>query len=109
MAGLQWSRTPADGLRHLVMGDSAMVCPGLIAAVAAPVFVTLFWAVRGLAPTRLRLAGALSGLTAGGLGALIYCLHCPESGAPFVAIWYSLGILAPCLAGALLGPRLLRW
>jgi hypothetical protein len=48
-------------------------------------------------------------LTAGGAGAAVYALHCPESGAPFVAIWYSMGILLACGLGALLGPRVLRW
>jgi len=109
MSAAQIARTPPGALRHLFMGDSATACPWLIAAVSAPLFVALFWAVRGLAPTRLRVAGAAAGLTAGGFGALIYCLHCTESGAPFVAIWYSLGILTPCVLGALLGPRLLRW
>ena len=109
MAALQIARTPARELRMLFMGHSAMVCPWLIAAVSAPLFVALIWAVRGLAPTRLRAAGAVAGLAAGGFGALIYCLHCPEVGAPFVAIWYTLGILIPSLLGALTGPRLLRW
>ena len=108
-AALQLVRAPAAEARHLVMGDSAMVCPWFIAAASAPLLIALIWAVRGLAPTRLRLAGALAGLTAGGFGALIYCLHCPEVGAPFVAIWYSLGILLPSAIGALAGPRLLRW
>ena len=109
LAALQVARTPAPGIRHLVMGDLAMVCPWFIAATSAPLLLALIWALRGLAPTRLRLAGALVGLTAGGFGALIYCLHCPEVGAPFVAVWYSLGILIPCVIGALAGPRLLRW
>jgi hypothetical protein len=109
LAVLQVARTPASQVRELVMGHSAMICPWIIAATSAPLLVALIWAVRGLAPTRLRLAGALVGLTAGGFGALIYCLHCPEVGAPFVAIWYSLGILLPCAIGALAGPRLLRW
>jgi hypothetical protein len=109
IAVLQLARTPAAQVRHMVMGDSAMICPWIIAATSAPLLVALIWAVRGLAPTRLRLAGALVGLTAGAFGALIYCLHCPEVGAPFVAIWYSLGILVPCVVGALAGPRLLRW
>jgi hypothetical protein len=108
-AALQMMRAPAAEARHLVMGNSAMVCPWYIAASSAPLLVALILAVRGLAPTRLRLAGALVGLTAGGFGALVYCLHCPEVGAPFVAIWYSLGILVPCVIGALAGPRLLRW
>jgi len=109
IAILQLARAPAAQVRHLVMGDSAMICPWIIAATSAPLLIALIWAVRGLAPTRLRLAGALVGLTAGGFGAVIYCLHCPEVGAPFVAIWYSLGILLPCAIGALAGPRLLRW
>jgi hypothetical protein len=86
-----------------------MVCPWYIAATSGPLLIALIWAVRGLAPTRLRLTGALVGLTAGGFGALVYCLHCPEVGAPFLAIWYSIGILIPCAIGALVGPRLLRW
>jgi hypothetical protein len=108
-ASLQVARAPPTEARRLLMGGSAMVCPWYIAAASAPLLIALIWAVRGLGPTRLRLAGALIGLTAGGFGALIYCLHCSEVGAPFVAIWYSLGILAPCAIGALIGPRLLRW
>jgi len=109
LSGLQLAGAPADLRRPLVMGSSAMVCPWLILAVSAPVYAGLAWALRGLAPTRLRLTGALAGLAAGGAGAAIYALHCPEAGAPFVAIWYSLGILAAAASGALLGPRLLRW
>jgi hypothetical protein len=29
--------------------------------------------------------------------------------APFIGIWYLLGMLIPAAAGALVGPRLLRW
>jgi len=93
----------------MIMGKSHLVCPWYIAAVSAPLFAAAMWAVRGLAPTRLRLAGGAAGLAAGGLAAAIYSLHCPETGAPFVAIWYSAGMLIPCILGALLGPRLLRW
>ena len=93
----------------LVMGHSAKMCPLLILATAAPIFAALVWALRGLAPTRPRLTGAVTGLAAGGMGAALYALHCPESGAAFVAIWYGLGILAASGAGALLGPRVLRW
>jgi hypothetical protein len=112
MALLALSRlatAPADRWRALIMGDSAMTCPWRVLAAATPVFIALFWVLRGLAPTRLRLAGAAAGLSAGGVGATAYALYCTEPGAPFVAIWYTLGILAPCGIGALAGPRLLRW
>jgi hypothetical protein len=40
---------------------------------------------------------------------LVYTLHCPELAAPFLGLWYVLGMLLPALAGAALGPWLLRW
>ena len=43
------------------------------------------------------------------LGALAYALHCPEMAAPFLAVWYLAGMSVPTLAGAWLGPRVLRW
>jgi hypothetical protein len=39
----------------------------------------------------------------------VYALHCPELAAPFIAIWYVIGMAAPVVLGAALGPRLLRW
>ena len=66
-------------------------------------------ALRGAAPTRLAWAGAGAGLLAGALGALAYALHCPEMAAPFLAVWYLAGMALPTLAGAWLGPRVLRW
>jgi len=93
----------------LLMGQTARVCSMLIALVSAPVFVAVIWAMRRHAPTRLRLSGAAAGLASGGVGALVYTLHCPELAPPFLAVWYVLGMLIPAACGALLGPRLLRW
>jgi hypothetical protein len=76
---------------------------------SAPVFAGVLWAMKGLAPTRLRLAGVAAGLLSGAVGALVYSLHCPELAAPFLGFWYLLGTLIPTAVGALLGPRLLRW
>lgn len=93
----------------LIFGESWRICPLSIAMVALPMLVALLWAMRGLAPTRLTLAGAGAGLLAGALGALVYAMHCPESSAAFLAIWYVLGISIPTLAGAALGRHVLRW
>lgn len=109
VAAAQILRAPAGDVPHLILGASASVCPWYIAATSLPVFVSVIWVLRGLAPTRLRLAGAVAGLAAGGVGASVYCLHCPEATAPFVGLWYTLGMLIPTVLGALLGPRLLRW
>ena len=94
---------------ELILGQTAAVCPFRIALISTPLFVAMFAAMRGLAPTRLRLAGAAGGFAAGSVGALAYSLHCPELAAPFLAIWYVLGMLIPTAVGAWAGPHLLRW
>lgn len=101
--------TEADQRLALFLGSTWKVCPFLIAMLSLPVFVASIWALRDLAPTRLRLAGATAGMFSGGVGAAVYCFHCPELDPPFIAFWYLLGILIPAFVGALLGPRLLRW
>ena len=94
---------------ELIFGQTATACPLVISLLSAPVFVGLLWAMKGLAATRLRLAGAAAGLASGAIGALVYTLHCPELAAPFLGIWYALGMLIPTAVGGWLGPRLLRW
>lgn len=93
----------------MLLGRTWRVCPLLIALLSIPAFAAVFWALRGLAPTRLALTGAIGGLAAGATATLAYCLHCPEMGVPFWGVWYVLGMALPTLAGTLLGPRLLRW
>jgi hypothetical protein len=99
---------PAQRMK-LLLGETWIVCPILIVMLSAPIFAMVIWAMKGLAPTRLRLAGASAGLLSGATGALVYCLHCPEMEAPFLAVWYVLGMLIPTAIGALSAHRLLRW
>lgn len=109
LAGAVLLAAEPDQRSALVFGETWASCPLNITVLSAPVWATAMWAMKGLAPTRLRLAGAVSGFMAGAVGALVYTLHCPELAAPFLATWYVLGLLVPTAAGALLGPRLLRW
>lgn len=109
LAGSVLLSVPPDARAALVLGETWNVCPALICGLALPTFGTAIWALRGLAPTRLRLTGFIAGLLAGAVGALVYAFHCPELAAPFVGTWYVLGILLPASAGALAGPWLLRW
>lgn len=109
LGGLELLRTPPGEWLAMWLGESWMVCPWRVLTLAAPIFVGLLWSFRRLAPTRLRAAGAAAGLAAGAFAATVYCIHCPEVSAIFVLTWYSLGIVLAALAGALLGPRLLRW
>ncbi len=94
---------------HLVMGASANVCSLRIIALSTPVLAALLLSMRRLAPTRLAEAGAAAGVLAGAVGTVIYALHCDESAAPFVVVWYTLGIATVGLLGGFLGRTLLRW
>jgi hypothetical protein len=109
MAAVRMAQAPAGAYRTMLMGHSAMVCPWRIAAIGLPVLAGAVWALRGLAPTRLGLAGLAAGAAAGGIGAAVYAIACNETSAPFLAIWYTLGIVAVTALGALTGSRLLRW
>jgi len=103
------SQAEPDSRLALVLGHTWKVCPVLITILSLPGLIFILRALRGLAPTRLRAAGASGGLLAGATATLAYCFHCPEMGVPFWATWYLLGMLVPVLVGAALGPRLLRW
>ncbi len=109
LAGQQILTAEAGQRLLLVLGNTWLVCPWIIALLSLPALCALLWAMKGLAPTRLRLAGGAAGLLAGAIGALAYTLHCPELAAPFIGTWYVLGMLIPATVGALLGPRLLAW
>jgi hypothetical protein len=109
IAGLVLAQAAPEQRVPLMLGSTWKVCTLLITTLSIPSFAALMWAMRGLAPTHLRAAGATAGLLSGSLAGLVYCLHCPELEAPFVGIWYLAGMLIPAAAGALLGPRLLRW
>lgn len=109
LACVQLLLAPPAERPAMVLGSTWRTCVPLIALLSLPTLAALLWVLRGLAPTRLSLAGAGAGLVAGALSAAIYALHCPEVAAPFVAIWYLAGIAVPAALGAVLGPRLLRW
>jgi hypothetical protein len=93
----------------LLLGETWRVCPFNITMLSVPGFFAMLWAMKGLAPTRLRLAGAAAGLFAAGAATLVYTLHCPELAPPFLGTWYVLGMAIPTIAGGVVGPRVLRW
>lgn len=105
---IQMNAADADP-RLLLMGHTSRVCALLVTMTALPTLAATFWALKRLAPTRLTLAGTGAGLFAGAAGAFVYSFHCPEGAAPFIAIWYSLGVALTAAIGGFLGPRFLRW
>lgn len=109
LAVIVWAQAADTERLSLLLGHSWAPCPGRVAALSLPALAATLWALRGLAPTRPRMAGFAAGLLAGSLGALGYALYCPELSPLFVLVWYTAGILIPAGLGALLGPSLLRW
>lgn len=98
-----------DQMHAALMGSTWDKCPWRILLLSLPGLALILFAMRSFAPTRPALAGAAAGLLAGGLGATVYGLHCEESAAPFVAIWYSVGMALSVIVGAVAGSRILRW
>ncbi|MFI4966226.1 MAG: NrsF family protein [Caulobacterales bacterium] len=109
MAVVRFAQAPPQSHHALLMGHTSSLCPWRILLIALPLLAGAVWAVRGLAPTRLALAGLVAGGCAGGLGAAVYAFACDETSAPFLAIWYTMGMAAVTAVGALAGSRLLRW
>jgi hypothetical protein len=101
-----------DAWRGMLLGAhsfSAAHCFLCIPFFAAIPLLTLIWALRQGAPTRLKVCGAVAGIVAGGVGAAAYAFSCMSDTIPFVALWYGAAIMLCAVVGAQLGPRLLRW
>ena len=91
------------------LGSTWQTCILATTGLSLPILAGIVWAFKRLAPTNLRLAGLLAGLTSGSAAAVIYALFCPETTAAFLATWYTLGIGMAGIIGLVIGPRLLRW
>jgi len=109
VTAIQWSQLPG-GLQWIFwFGSSWQECPLAMFVLSMPILTGLLWSLGHLAVTRSREAGAAAGLVAGAIGAAIYALHCAETSAGFVLVWYSLGLALCAGAGAVLGSRVFRW
>jgi hypothetical protein len=109
LAAVSLGLAPRSHWDAMILGDEWLECLLSVPIIAIVPFAISIWAVRRGAPTDLARTGAFAGLVAGGVSAMAYALHCTDDSLPFVAVWYG-GTIALCtLAGAALGPRLLRW
>jgi hypothetical protein len=100
---------PHSHWNRMILDDEWLECLLSIPIIAIVPFAVLVWAVRKAAPTDLVRTGAFTGLVAGGVSAAAYALHCTGDSVPFVAVWYGGTIVLCTVAGAILGPKLLRW
>jgi hypothetical protein len=91
------------------MGSNSRLCLASITLLSVAPLVALLVALRAGAPRSPAMAGAAAGLLAGGLGAVLYAIHCPDDSPLFVALWYVPAVALVVLAGAAAGSRVLRW
>lgn len=109
LALMEWFETAPGQRGALLFGQTWRECLINIPLLSVPAFLAVFLVLRSMAPTRPALAGGVAGFLAGCTGAFAYAVHCPELSAPFIGIWYLLGMLIPACIGTLLGGKLLRW
>ena len=101
--------SPTESYPGLILGFSALICPFLIFGFSLPAFLANIWFLRRAAPMDAGLAGFVAGACAGATGAWVYSWACTENGIPFIAIWYTVGILLSAVLGLFVGRLSLRW
>jgi len=99
---------PSDWL-PMLLGHGWQACTWLVLGLSLPIYAGLWWAFRAFAPTRMEAAGAVTGLCASAISAVIYCLHCPTDTAVFALFWYTLAFAIAAILGRAFGRRLLHW
>ncbi len=100
---------PSAGWPARLVGSNALVCLFAIPLIGIGPLAAFLLVLRHGAPTRPALAGAASGLLAGGIAAAFYAIHCPDDSPLFVATWYTAAVLVLTTIGALIAPRVARW
>lgn len=109
VALLELGSADAGARRGMLFGSTYLACVMSVVLASLPVFMSLVWGYRLLAPTRLPVAGFLIGLSAGAAGAMGFALYCHETSAAFLVSAYTPAMLIPALLGAAGGRLLLRW
>jgi hypothetical protein len=100
---------PPTAWNPLLIGSNALTCLTLVPLLSLPALGCILAGLRYGAPSHPRLSGMAAGLLAGGMGAALYAMHCPDDSPLFVATWYGLAIAVVATLGAVLGNRVLRW
>jgi len=100
---------PADVWATRLIGSNARLCLTFIPLIGFGPLAIFLTVMRRAAPTNPTLAGAISGLLAGGIAATLYAAHCTDDSPLFVAFWYTLAIAILTLLGTVAGTRVARW
>ncbi len=100
---------PASAWPSRAMGANGLMCVASIMALSAIPLAAAIFALRLGAPQSPAVMGAVGGLLAGSLGAIVFATHCTDDSPLFVAIWYALAIGLISMFGLVIGRRALRW
>jgi hypothetical protein len=109
LAALVLFATPLAYRLQFVLSRTAWATTASVVLLSLPSLAAVMHAMKGLAPTRLVLAGAGAGILAGAQGLLVYALYCSELPASFWSVWHVLAIAITTAIGAGLAPSYLRW
>jgi hypothetical protein len=107
--GWELVQSPPAAWSARAIGSNSRICMVSIVEMSVAPLGALLVALRAGAPNSPALAGAAAGLTAGGLGATLYAIHCFDDSPLFVALWYLPAVVLVALVGSGVGYRLLRW
>jgi hypothetical protein len=98
-----------DSRSIVMLGDGFYQCLTSIVGLSIGLLTAQILVLRRGAVTQPGGAGAVAGLAAGAISAIIYAFICTEDSPGFYGLWYSVGILISGFVGALVGKRFLKW
>lgn len=101
--------TPSQRWESQLFGLHWSACLMLIPLFSIPPLAGLLYALKQAAPGDAGVAGAVAGLSAGGIAASVYVMHCPDDSPLFMAAWYTLAVGFVSLMGYFGGRLWLRW
>jgi hypothetical protein len=104
--------TATDPIQRLpsLFGRTWSTCSISIFGLSLLTTPSVIVAARAFAPVQREGAAAAMGIAGGAIAATAYgLLYCAESSFVFIGVWYTLGIAAAGLAGAVCGRTCLRW
>mgnify|MGYP001573214810 CR=1 FL=1 len=101
--------SPPQTWTRLMFGYGVSSCVMTIFIISPPIIAGMFWSFRRFAATDYKIAGGAIGALSGAIAGALYAAVSGDTPACFVFIWYSISVAATTFAGALAGPRFLRW
>ena len=85
-----------------------LLCATSIVVLAMPIMAALAVLMRRAAPVHPKDSALASGLAGSTLGALVFTACCPMNDPLYIAVWYSVAVVAVALAARWLLPRRFR-